>query len=143
MRIRRLKFKEISEIIRLHKESIAPVWRRLKRHYNLKNIERYIKINFSKEKIFVLENEGRIIASGSIMFENFSGFKAANLGMMLVSTKEQGRGYGEKMVQFLENLARRKGIKEISLDVLIKNPAVKFYKHMGYKEYKLIMKKKI
>lgn len=143
MKIRKLKFKEIPEIIRLHKESIVPIWKKLKRHYNLKNIEGYIKRNFSKEKIFVLENQGKIIASGSIMIENFSGLKEASMGMILVSKKEQGKGYGKAMVDFLEDYARKREVKEITLDVLIKNPAVKFYKHLGYDEYKLIMKKRL
>jgi len=142
MKIRRLKYKEISEIIRLHKEAIVPLWRKLKRPYNFKKIEKYIKINFNKEKLFVID-EGKIIACGSILFDKFSSIKKASIGMILVAKKEQGKGYGKRMVEFLEDYARKRGVKELNLDVLIKNPSAKFYRHLGYKDYKLIMSKKL
>jgi len=142
IKIRRLRYNEIFEIIKLHKDSIVPLWKKLKRPYSFKKIEDYIKENFNKEKFFVIDN-GKIIACGSIAFDKFSSIKKAFIGMLLVARKEQGKGYGKGMVDFLENYARKRGVKELNLDVLIKNPAVKFYKHLGYKDYKLIMNKKL
>ena len=71
----------------------------------------------------------------------FEGRKQAEIGIMLVSEKEQKKGHGKGMINFLEDYAKKEGAEEIMLTVLIKNPAVKFYKHLGYKEYKLVMKK--
>ena len=43
----------------------------------------------------------------------------------------------------VENYAKKHKAKKIQLDVSVKNPAVNFYKHFNYKEYKLILQKEI
>jgi ribosomal protein S18 acetylase RimI-like enzyme len=141
MKIRRMKSMEIPKIITLHRESIVPLWKKLKRKYNLKDIENYLKKNFSKEKMFVIEEGNKIIACGSIAIKNSLKDKEAEIGMILVSKSYQREGYGKAIISFLEEYAKRKKIKELKLDVLIDNPAVKFYEHQGYKKYKFIMRK--
>ena len=47
-----------------------------------------------------------------------------------VAPHVQGRGVGKLLMQYLENLAQQKGIKEIILDA--RENAVKFYLSIGY-----------
>ena len=47
-----------------------------------------------------------------------------------VAPHVQGRGVGKLLMQYLENLAQQKGIKEIILDA--RENAVKFYISIGY-----------
>lgn len=47
-----------------------------------------------------------------------------------VSPKVQGKGVGKLLMKYLEELAQKKGIKEIVLDA--RENAVNFYKSIGY-----------
>ena len=138
-KIRLLKRSEIPKIIALHKDSIVPIWKKHNRPFNLRNIKKYFEKRFTKEKIYVIEKYKKIIACGSILIEN----NYADLGIILVSKKEQGRGYGKRIMSFLEDIAKKRGAKRITLDVLLENPALDFYKHLGYKPFKLIMQKEL
>jgi len=45
----------------------------------------------------------------------------------------QGKGIGEKMVAFIENVAHEKGVNKLSLDVSVINPrAQKLYERLGF-----------
>ena len=139
MIIRRLKRSEIPEIVKLHKYSIFSIWKKVCKKYSLKEVSNYLKKNYNKEKIYVIEKNGKIIACGSILI--YRRFKEAHIGMILVNKKQQGQGYGKMIMEFLEDYAKKNKCNHILLDVLIKNPAVRFYKHFNYKEFKLLMRK--
>ncbi|MEH6348128.1 MAG: N-acetyltransferase [Bermanella sp.] len=50
-----------------------------------------------------------------------------------VRPDRQGLGIGEKMVAFIEGLAREKGVNKLSLDVSVINPrAQKLYERLGF-----------
>lgn len=51
-----------------------------------------------------------------------------------VRPDRQGLGIGEKMVAFIEDLAREKGVNKLSLDVSVINPrAQKLYERLGFR----------
>jgi GNAT superfamily N-acetyltransferase len=142
IKIRPLKYKELPIIAELYKVSMIPVFKKLKIKYDMDGIKKFAKDLFKEEKIFVLEKNGKIIACGSVGANKYSKDKA-NVGVLQVSENEQGHGYGRKMMEFLENYVRERGFKKLKLDVLNKNPAIKFYRHMGFKDYKLVLEKSI
>lgn len=53
------------------------------------------------------------------------------LRQMAVNPKYQGRGIGDNLMNFMENLARDKGYKVIRMDA--RDSAQKFYEKFGYK----------
>jgi len=59
--------------------------------------------------------------------------------------KFQGKGIGKRLVEFIEDYYRTKGVKKIRLVSKIKSKAFGFYKKLNYKEYKemVFMEKKL
>ncbi len=143
VKIRLLRRSEIGKIIELHKVSIVPVWKRLGIDYNLKGIGEHTRKNFAKEKFFGLERNNKLIGCGTISINIPVKEKIASIGMLLVSEKEQGKGYGKMLIDFLEEYAKKKRIKIMELGVVVGNRAYDFYRHFGYKDYKIKMRKKL
>lgn len=141
MKIRRLKDKEISKIIQLHKKSIFPLWKRLKRDYSVKEVKEYAGLTFKKGKVFGYFDNKKLVGCVGIVLD-----KKHNVGEvrhLLVHPKYQGKGIGRGMIHFIEEYARRKA-KKLRLDVLIKNnKAVGFYDKLNYRKIAFIMEKKI
>jgi GNAT superfamily N-acetyltransferase len=143
MTIYKLKKSEINKIIELHKHSIVPVWKKFGIDYNLEGIRNYLRKNFKKEKFFGIAKNGKLIGCGSISFNIPVKDEIASIGLLLVDEKEQGKGCGKLMIQFLEDYARKKRVKAIELEVVVGNKAYGFYRHSGYKDYKIKMRKKL
>lgn len=56
------------------------------------------------------------------------------LSKIYIRSSERGRGYGRKAIQFLEKLAREKGLKKIALTVNKNNTdTIKAYEKFGFK----------
>ncbi len=86
-------------------------------HSEAKIIERH-----HKGKIFVLEKNGKVIGTGSVVDADIFG--------VFVHPEFQHQGHGKSLMQELEKEAIVSGISEVVLSVSL--PARRFYKSLGY-----------
>lgn len=139
--IKRLDKKYLNDILDLHKKAIFPVWRKLKKDYNIKEVKEYINLTFKKGKIFGYFEDGKLIACGGVVLDKKHNFGETR--HLLVSPRFQGRGIGKKLLRYIESYAKSK-VKKLNLDVLIKNKkAVSFYEKLNYKKHAYIMQKNL
>lgn len=75
-----------------------------------------------KGEVLVLEKDGTIIATGSIVGNEISG--------VFVEPKSQGFGLGSEIMFELEKRAKTKRIPEVTLSVSL--PSIKFYENLHY-----------
>ena len=73
-------------------------------------------------EVLVLEQDGRILATGSLRGNEISG--------VFVSPSAQRLGYGRAVMNELEMKAKAQGITEIELSISL--PSRRFYENMGY-----------
>ena len=86
-------------------------------HSEAKIIERY-----NKGEIFIVETDGKLIGTGSIVgFDIFGVF---------VHPEFQHHGHGKALMKELEEKAITNGISEVELNVSL--PSRKFYENLGY-----------
>ena len=72
--------------------------------------------------VFVDENAGRIIATGSLVDDKISG--------VFVLPENQQSGLGKRMMLYLENKALEKGLSTITLHISL--PSRIFYENLNY-----------
>jgi GNAT superfamily N-acetyltransferase len=88
-------------------------------HHSKENMEKDIPKGYT----FVLELEGGIIASGSIV--------GNEIKRVFVLPEYQGRGYGRKIMAKIEEVALNNGIRRVELCASL--PSKDFYLALGYK----------
>ena len=131
MRIRKFRPEDAKRVSYLISKTL---WEANSKDYSqrvIKNVENKYKpskiIEYSRNrKIFVAEENGKIL--GTISLEN---------DMILcafVNPRYQCRGIGKKLIEHIEKIAKRKGIKK--LKVPSSTTSVGFYEKMGYKRVK-------
>jgi GNAT superfamily N-acetyltransferase len=86
-------------------------------HSEAKIIERY-----NKGEIFILEKDGKLIGTGSIVGVDILG--------VFVHPEFQHHGLGKALMKELEKKAITNGISEVALNVSL--PSRKFYENLGY-----------
>lgn len=104
-----------------------------------------------KEEMYVMEEDGRIVASAKINREQVPEYVMANweqdapeaevmvIHTLTVSPKEAGKGYGSKFIKFYEDFALEHGCRYLRMDTNeINEPARRLYKKLGYKEVGII-----
>ncbi|MES2520450.1 MAG: GNAT family N-acetyltransferase [Bacteroidota bacterium] len=79
----------------------------------------------------VIDSESNIVVGVARMQINTP--TQGQVRCVAVSPNVQGKGVGKLLMNYLENLAREKSIKEIILDA--RENALKFYKSIGYEIY--------
>lgn len=90
---------------------------------------------------YFLEKNNLPIGYLKVRFDNFAenklaGEHSAELQRIYVLTCEKGKGYGKKMLNFAEEIARKNGFKLLWLGVWEKNEAaIGFYKKCGYEKF--------
>ena len=131
MKIRKAEKKDLKKISEIFKIEYA------KKPYNEKwGSKAIVKIKdyFSRNFIFVIEDSkkiaGFVIASPYLWHD---GVRCA-IDEIVVSSEYQGKGYGIKLLDYLEDFAGKRGIKAITLFSATKSKAFKFYKKRGFKE---------
>jgi len=90
--------------------------------YATKKIEKY----FDSKLIFIMIDKEEIIGT-SILDQ-----KEEALDSLYLSPKYLGKGLGKKLLRFMEELAKKKGIKVLTLYPT--EYAMKFYESQGYKK---------
>lgn len=87
----------------------------------------YLNTGFSEK--FIAINKGRII--GFLEFAVL--FQTAEIFMIAVHRDFQGMGVGKKLMEFCLSKLKEQDVKEVYLDVSVKNSrAINFYKSYGF-----------
>lgn len=87
--------------------------------HSMENMEKDIPKGFT----FILEEEGQIIASGSIV--------GNEIKRVFVLPGYQGRGFGKKIMKKIEGTALNNGIRKVKLCASL--PSKDFYLALGYR----------
>lgn len=134
MKIRKATKKDAIKICNIKKETFRKI---NSKDYPKEVVEEYVnrqspsKIlqNMKKGNYFVLINKNRLLGSIQLYDKNV-------IGSLYIKCSEIGKGYGRLLMDFIEDYARKKGIKKLVLYPTI--TAKGFYKKLGYKQsYKL------
>jgi len=120
--IRPMEIKDLKKVLVIERQSFSAPWTQSLFFSEL--------TNNSYARYFVLEKDNTIIGYLGLWHKERS-FHVTNLA---VSEKFRRRGYGEKLLKFIEKEAAIFGIKKISLEVRRSNSiAQDIYKKNGYK----------
>ncbi len=90
--------------------------------------------------IYVLERNGKIIATGTIFIEhklihNFG--TVGHIEDIVIDANSRNTGLGKLMIDFLTKIAKTHGCYKVILDCSNKN--IEFYQKCGYKEHGIEM----
>ncbi|MBS3093855.1 GNAT family N-acetyltransferase [Candidatus Pacearchaeota archaeon] len=127
MKIINAQVKDAREISRLKKETI----KNINQEYNDKQIKTFTKLfslkntrrHINERKMFCLVDKGNIIGTVDL--------KEDRIGGLFVKFNLVGKGYGKKLMSYIEKFAKKKKLKKVWL---YSTPyAEKFYKKLGYK----------
>ena len=102
---------------------------------------------FESGKLFVYDENGKVLAAAKINQEQMPGYDEAKwqhsapnseimvLHTLVVEPSASGKGIGRKFVKFYEDYALENGCKYLRMDTNEKNiPARTLYKRLGYSE---------
>lgn len=132
MKIRRAKKKDLKEIARIYREEYS------KKPYSEKWTEKvavnHIKYLSKHFTIIVAEENNRII--GAIAFFIFPWATELNgyIEDFVVDSRIQNKGIGSKLLNRAEKEIKKKGGKNVWMEVNHKSKAFQFYKKRGYKK---------
>jgi len=86
------------------------------------------------EKVFVLEIDKKVqgffILSSYVWHTGLRGF----IHEIVISSEFQGKGYGKKLINFVEEYFKKKGARDVQLITSPKSIAYQIYKKLNYKD---------
>ncbi|MBT3477848.1 MAG: GNAT family N-acetyltransferase [Candidatus Marinimicrobia bacterium] len=97
------------------------------------SFKKWVAMTYANDDIhsFALVNEKWIVGIGNLMIIQDS--NRAHALHIYIDKEYRGQGLGEKMMKYLESLAREKQIETMTLRVMPKNePARKLYEKLGF-----------
>ncbi|MDD5731790.1 MAG: GNAT family N-acetyltransferase [Patescibacteria group bacterium] len=109
----------------LTKRNMRPFYIKHKLEWKPKSYRR----NFNPKFVKIIELNNRRIGFYKLSFKENNW----HLGDLQISGLFRGRGIGTKIMELLERIIKRKGLKMIKLRVFVDNPALAMYKRIGYK----------
>lgn len=137
VRIRKAKkenLKSIADVFRIEygKRPYNEKW-------NEKDCLKRVKQYFKHSKIAVLEVDDKV--SGFIMYDLYLWYDGLRgyIQEIAIFKEHQGKGYGRKLIDYFENVCKKKGITKISLHSHNKSKAFKIYNKLGFKEDKTLV----
>jgi N-acetylglutamate synthase-like GNAT family acetyltransferase len=92
-----------------------------------KQSPKHIFEHINNSKVFCLVEGDRLLGVVRLYDKNV-------IGSLYVKWNSSGNGYGRKLMDFIENYAKKEGIKKVVLYSTI--TASKFYEKLGYKKVK-------
>lgn len=135
---KKANFKEIAEIL-IKESSKKPYNEKSTLKIALKDI-----VEFSKNELYIAVNEKEIIGfiASNIIPEDK---QKAYINELWLRPIYQGKGIGKALVQFIEEIYKKKRVKTIRLRAKRNAKAFKFYKKLKYNEYRelVFMEKKL
>jgi len=132
MKIRKANRKDAVKMNNLKKRTFQTI---NSKYYPKKLVEAYLKKqksekiieNMKEKNYFVLEDKGGILGMACLSKEGV-------LSSLYIRANQVNKGYGKKLLLFVEKYAKKKGLKEIKLYSTLN--AIEFYKREGYKRTK-------
>lgn len=126
MKVRKLQQKDIEKSQEVVYKAVdkAKITKKAKEYLRKKYSLDAIKELVKKCDVFVCQNSGRIVGNGKLCRHE--------IGMLYVNPPQQKKGFGTAMINYLENIAKKKNMKYVYVESL--PPAVGFYKKQGYKK---------
>jgi len=139
MKIRRARLEDSRKIVNLKKKTFKEI---NSKDYSKKVVEEYVKKqtvskisnSIKKHFVFVIEDNGKILGVIGLKDDGI-------VGSLYVRSDQIGKGYGKKLMNYIENLAKKKDIKKIVLHPT--RTAEVFYEKLGYKTKKKLDRWKI
>ena len=105
----------------------------------------------SEGTLYVLEEEGKVLASAIINQKAADGYDKAAwefdaksdeilvIHTLTVSPSASGKGYGTEFIRFYEAMGKEMGVRDLRLDTNERNKTARaFYKKLGYKEVDIV-----
>ncbi len=80
---------------------------------------------------YIIQSENKNVGFFSIE-NNYKNQLITRIHKLYLLPETQGKGYGKKILGFIENLAKEKGTNKLSLNVNRYNAAQNFYHKMGF-----------
>lgn len=129
MKIRKATKKDFSRIAELMniEYSKPPYHEPWKKKNAIKTLNYFAKVG----EIFVLVDEG-IVGLIISRDEYYNEGSATMIEELIVDSYFKGRGFGRKLVEYVEKQGKKKKIKRVLLMASKDAPAFHFYKKMGY-----------
>ena len=97
------------------------------------------RIRSRKYTIFIAESKNEVLGFMTLLFpKRYSFKKVRNVGeieIMAVSSKARGKGVGKALFKEAKRYFESKGVSHLQINVRLKNPALNFWKKLGFKEY--------
>ena len=93
-------------------------------------------LNDANVHVYVIRNEGRIVATGTLCIKHMLEFTIADIESVVVSSKCRGRGYGKELMKAMIEAAKKTNVHHIQLT---SNPARvaanQLYQELGFERY--------
>jgi len=129
MEIRKARLSDVEKMNSLKKQTFLKI---NSKDYPKKVVEEYLKRQTAKKFIqnmktgdyFILTEKEKLVGIVDLYDRNV-------IGSLYIKWDEVGKGYGKKLMNFIENYAKKKGLKKVVLYPTI--TAKKFYEKIGYK----------
>jgi|ETNmetMinimDraft_2_1059921.scaffolds.fasta_scaffold24530_2 putative acetyltransferase len=129
MRIRKATVEDARTISRIHSDTIRYV---NSRDYTPKQIREWIPINrtarirklLKEGKLYFLLIDKDVVGVSSLMLEE------SELGSLYIKHTAHGKGYGSRLLRYVEGYAKRHGVNRLRLHST--TTAYSFYKNKGY-----------
>ncbi|MEM6300019.1 MAG: GNAT family N-acetyltransferase [Bacteroidota bacterium] len=135
---------DLEELMALYEAVKEEMWRKNLFQWtkNYPNPE-VIRGDISRNKNFLIRSTEKVVATVCLNEEQdeqyqdidwkFDGSKVLVIHRLAVLPEAQGKGYARKLIEFSENLARRKGCTSIRLDTYSPNTAsISLYEKYGF-----------
>ena len=93
-------------------------------------------LNDANVHVYVIRDEGRIVATGTLCIKHTLEFTIADIESVVVSSKCRGRGYGKELMTAMIEAAKKMNVHHIQLT---SNPARvaanRLYQDLGFERY--------
>ncbi len=83
--------------------------------------------DFNADHVVAFDGEGRCVGTGRVVRVDS---RTCQIGRMATAPPHRGRGIGAAVLEYLERMARLRGLAEIVVHAQL--PAEPFYRHRGY-----------
>ena len=88
----------------------------------------------SPETCFIIQRDSNLIGFIFCSIETTFIGKSFYVNEFAISSENQGKGIGTKVINWIEMYAKKNNIVNVAMDAYIYSPAYTFYKKRGFKE---------